>query len=131
MLAMFLFLGGWFFKDASTGYRHENLQYLMHRSFASAAQLLREKQEHGNVTEQDWREFASEQSVDAGDDAALLPANTPNPLPWPEELRNGTASRPKNFTMLDRSASNGIWHMLSVDWRYTRRLSPYARADDS
>jgi hypothetical protein len=86
MLAIFLFLGGWFLKDASTGYRQKNLEYVMHRSFASAAQLLQDKQQAEIMSEEAWRAFATAQCVDVGNDIALLPTRTPNPLPWPEEL---------------------------------------------
>lgn len=88
MLAMFTFLGGWFFKDASTGYRQENLAFVMNRAFTTAAQTLLEKQKEGMLTADEWSEFAAAQSVNIGDDPSLLPAAIPQPLPWPEELRD-------------------------------------------
>lgn len=86
MLAMFTFLGGWFYKDATTGYRKENLAFVMYRTFSIAAQQLQEKQKAGVVTATQWRDYAADQSVLTGDDPSLLPVNTPQPMPWPEEL---------------------------------------------
>ena len=86
MLAMFTFLGGWFFKDASTGYRKENLAFVMHRNFELAARQLQEKQKEGMITDAEWLSHAKQQTVNAGDDPSLLPADFAQPAPWPEEL---------------------------------------------
>lgn len=87
---MFTFLAGWFFKDASVGYRQENEVYVMHRAFAEAAQIYQKRQQEGLLTDVEWKEYASQKHVDVGDDPGLLPASLPQPLLWPEELRNSS-----------------------------------------
>jgi hypothetical protein len=88
MLAMFLFLGGWFFKDASTGYRQENQIYFLNRTFAQAASIHQKQQQEGMLTEESWKTFASQQTVDFGDDPKIIPATVSSPMPWPEELHD-------------------------------------------
>lgn len=88
MLAMFLFLGGWFFKDASTGYRRENEVFFLSQTFAKAEQMLLQQQQEGMLTDATWRAFAEKQTVDFGDDLSLIPASVPQPMPWPQELHD-------------------------------------------
>jgi len=88
MLAMFLFLGGWFFKDASTGYRKENEAFFLSQAFAKAEKMLQLQQQEGLVTDAAWRDFASKQTVDFGDDPSLIPASVSRPMPWPQELHD-------------------------------------------
>lgn len=88
MLAMFTFLGGWFIKDASFGYRQENLVYVLNSAFAEASALHQQKKEEGLLTDESWKKFASEKTVHFGDDRTIIPATTQMPMPWPEELHD-------------------------------------------
>jgi hypothetical protein len=88
MLAMFAFLGGWFFKDAYSGYREENLIYLTHRSLATAIQKHEEMKKDGLLSAESWKQYAATQHVDIGDDASLVPASTTLPIPWPPEFHD-------------------------------------------
>ncbi len=90
MLAMFLFLGGWFIIDASTGYRQENQVYFLNRTFAQAASIHQKQQQEGMLTDESWKKFASQQTVDFGDDLTIIPASVTLPMPWPEELHDST-----------------------------------------
>lgn len=85
---MFTFLAAWFFKDAAVGYRQQNEVYVMHRAFVTAAQDYQKRQQAGLLTDAEWREYASRQQVDVGEDPHLLPATVELPLSWPEELRD-------------------------------------------
>jgi len=84
MFAMFAFLGGWFYKDASVGYRKGNEVYLMDKAFAAAAQEYLDKSKAGTLTAEQWREYARTQTVDFGSH----PVTTQERVPWPEELRD-------------------------------------------
>lgn len=88
MLAMFLFLGGWFYKDASTGYRQKNEIYLLNRTFVEASALYQQQQNDGVLSESAWKEFAAKQEVNFGEDRSLVPASTPRSMPWPVELHD-------------------------------------------
>lgn len=88
MLAMFLFLGGWFYKDASTGYRQKNEIYLLNCTFAEAAALHQQKQKEGALTDASWKSFAAKKVVNFGEDLSIIPASIVTPMPWPEELHD-------------------------------------------
>lgn len=87
MLAMFAFLGGWFYLDASTGYRKENEIFLTNQAFATAANKYQEMTAEGAVSPEEWRAYASAQTIDFGPDLSLVPANL-GAVPWPEELQD-------------------------------------------
>lgn len=87
MLAMFTFLGGWFYKDAKTGYRQKNEVFLMERAFQQAAQTYDRVSKEPGFTENRWKEFAAKQVVDFGADRQLLPDHLPEQVSWPEELQ--------------------------------------------
>lgn len=86
MLAMFVFLAGWFFRDAAIGYRKQNEAFLMHRTFTVAAQIHQKRQQEGMLTDGEWKKFAAQQVIDLGNEAQLLPHDMPRPALWPEEL---------------------------------------------
>lgn len=86
MLAMFAFLGGWFYKDAKTGYRQKNEVFLMERAFQQAAQVYDRMSKEPGFTDQTWKSFAAQQHVDFGGNYQLLPENLPEKVVWPEEL---------------------------------------------
>jgi hypothetical protein len=88
MLAMFLFLGGWFFQDASTGYRKENQVFFLNRAFITAAAAFQQQQQEGMLTDAAWRDYAAKQTVDFGEDLSLIPASVTLPMPWPQELHD-------------------------------------------
>lgn len=88
MLAMFLFLGGWFYLDASSGYRKENEVFFYYRAFNTSAAALQKQQQEGMLTAESWREFARKQTVDFGTDPSLIPPSVAQPQPWPEELQD-------------------------------------------
>jgi hypothetical protein len=90
MLAMFAFLGGWFYKDAASGYRKQNEAFAMNRAFLSAEQIYQKRQQDGLVTDAEWKKYASQQTVDFGNDPQLLPADLVQPVSWPEELQDST-----------------------------------------
>jgi hypothetical protein len=85
MLAMFLFLGGWFYRDANTGYRQQNLIFAYHATFVEAGKTYKE-QKHQGISAAQWKGFAENQSVSFGDDSSLVPTEAQAPTPWPAEL---------------------------------------------
>lgn len=90
MLAMFAFLGGWFFKDAHSGYREKNLIYLTHKALVTAIAEYEQKKKDGLLTQEEWKEYAVTQHVDIGDDLSLVPASVTPPVPWPPEFHDST-----------------------------------------
>lgn len=87
MLAMFLFLGGWFYKDASTGYRQKNLIFYYEKAFEKVAnEYLADK--NAGKSEADWMAKAASQTIQLGDDPTIIPAGTVNPAPWPPEMKD-------------------------------------------
>jgi hypothetical protein len=85
MLAMFLFLGGWFYHDAQTGYRQQNLMFVYHSTFVQAGKAYTERKQQG-ITPEEWQEFAKTQTIAFGDDLSLVPAEAQEKTPWPAEL---------------------------------------------
>lgn len=88
MLAMFAFLGAWFYKDASTGYRKENEIFLTNQAFATAAAEYQKQNATGSLTAEEWKTYAAAQHIDFGDDLSIIPATIPQPQPWPAELQD-------------------------------------------
>ncbi len=137
MLAMFLFLGGWFFKDASTGYRKENQVFFLNLAFAKAATMFQQSQQEGLLTDAAWRDIASSQTVDCGDDDSLIPASVSLPMPWPQELHDsallakGQTAAWEAFTermQWDRKAPEKLHEASSIreQWYFAYGLSALA-----
>lgn len=125
IFAMFAFMGGWFYKDASVGYRKGNEVYLMDKAFGAAAQEYLEKSKLGTLTAEKWRDYARTQSVDFGSH----PVTTSEKVPWPEELHNaellgkGSADAWDAYTermKLNRKAPEKIHDQRSIteQWSY-------------
>jgi hypothetical protein len=87
MLAMFTFLGGWFFKDAAFGYRQKNLAFYFDKAFEKVANdYLADK--NAGKSDQEWLAKAKTETVSLGNDPSILPEGTVNPAPWPQELQD-------------------------------------------
>lgn len=86
MLLMFGIFAVLFYRDGSTGYRNKNLSYYTWKSFDSAASTFSNKME--SMDPEAWREYASNQQIKLPDDRSILPADTPESIPWPEILRD-------------------------------------------
>lgn len=84
MFAMFAFLAGWFYKDASVGYRKGNEVYQMEKAFGTAALEFLEQSKPGTLTAEQWRQYAGTQSVDFGGH----PVTSTERVTWPEELQD-------------------------------------------
>jgi len=87
MLAMFTFLGGWFFKDALIGYREKNNVFYWEKAFDKVANdYLADK--NAGKSDDEWRAKAAKETIALGDDPSILPEGTVNPAPWPTELQD-------------------------------------------
>lgn len=86
MLLMFGIFAVLFYKDGSTGYREKNLSYYTWTAFERAASEFGKKSQSMDAAE--WREYASRQEIELPDDRDILPADTPESIPWPEMLRD-------------------------------------------
>ncbi|MFK7850760.1 MAG: hypothetical protein AB8D78_07265 [Akkermansiaceae bacterium] len=86
MLAMFSVFAVLFYVDGTTGYRKKNLEYYVHATFQKASDSFAKKNSEGELTAEEWEEFATQQSVKFPEDKNILPADTKLPMPWPEIL---------------------------------------------
>jgi len=92
MLLMFSVFAVLFFMDGMWGYREKNLQFFVHKAFVKAGTDFQAMQGDGEITESEWKNFASHQKVDLPDDASdILPKDSETEIPWPEMLVNGFA----------------------------------------
>lgn len=86
MLVMFSVFSILFYVDGTTGYRKKNFAYFVHSTFEKATNHFSEMNSDGELTQQEWNEFASEQTVNFGEDPSILPVDLKLPMPWPEIL---------------------------------------------
>ncbi len=121
MLAMFAFLGGWFYKDASKGYRLKNEIFAMDQTFAKASQDFQERSQKGEFSNADWSEYAAKQQVNFGDDLSLLPADLVVPRPWPDELKNSELLRKGQSAAWDAFTERMKWDREAPDKFHDRR----------
>ncbi len=109
MLLMFGVFAVLFFIDGSTGYRKKNLTFHLRETFRAANdEFIRLDKEGLDAAR--WKEFASKQQVALPDDPALVPADLPRPLPWPEPLQDYERMRQLqwNRMWLDYSGREGL-----------------------
>lgn len=109
MLAMFLFLGSWFYQDASRGYRQQNLIFAYHRTFVDAAKLLAERQKQG-LGSQEWSEFARSQTMPFQENQSLLPVNVSMKEPWPIELTDASLLEKGHLKAWERFTERMKWN---------------------
>ena len=87
ILLMFLVFFVLFLQDGLTGYREKNLQFYLYENFKIAGLQFQKRQQEGNMTEPEWRQYASSQQCEFPEDASdILPKDTNLPMSWPESL---------------------------------------------
>ena len=94
MLAMFSVFAVLFFIDGTTGYRQKNLEYYLHATFKKASETFSDKNSEGDLTAEEWKQYASEQTVKFPEDKNILPADIELPMKWPEILTNYDRMKP-------------------------------------
>jgi hypothetical protein len=112
-LVMFLMFGvfaGWFYLDATTGYRKKNLVFYLHKTFEQASGEFSRLNSEGGLAADAWREFAARQHVGFPEDRSILPAATTIPMPWPEILHDFDRMKPLQWKALwlEYSAKEGL-----------------------
>jgi hypothetical protein len=112
-LVMFLMFGifaGWFYLDATTGYRQKNLVFYLHKAFEQASSEFSRLNGDGTLSAEKWREFADSQKVLFPDDQSVLPAGTQLPMPWPAILHDYERMRPLQWKALwlEYTGMNGL-----------------------
>lgn len=110
MLAMFAVFGGWFLYDWKVGYPKKNLAYALHATFERAGREFSDLNAGGALTPSEWERFVAGQAVALPEGAGLLPPGTPQPMPWPELLRDH-----------GRMAADG-WHKLWLEFSAAQRM---------
>jgi hypothetical protein len=110
MLLMFGGFAGWFYLDASTGYRKKNLVYYLHHTFELASGEFSRMNSDGTLTAEAWKSHAAEQSVRLPKDSSVLPADVKVPMPWPEILHDFERMKPLNWKKLwlEHSKNEGM-----------------------
>jgi hypothetical protein len=86
MLAMFSVFAVLFYIDGTTGYRKKNFTYFVHATFEEATTKFSAMNSDNGLTKQEWEDFASQQTVDFGNDPSILPVDLERPMPWPDVL---------------------------------------------
>lgn len=84
MVVMFGVFAVMFYRDGSSGYREKNLSYYSWKGVEAAAAGFAARQAEMSPTE--WRAFAAKQEIPLPEDRSVLPADTPETLPWPDLL---------------------------------------------
>ncbi len=110
MLVMFGVFAGWFLYDWKVGYRKKNLAYSLGNTFEDAGMEFEKLNGGGDLTPSGWERFVEGQKVDLPEDPALLPHGTPQPMPWPEIL--------KDYGRMDDEG----WHKLWLDYTAERHM---------
>lgn len=107
---MFAIFAGWFYIDATTGYRKKNMVFFLHRTFEQASGEFSRMNADGKLTPEQWRAFAAEQEVRFPEDRSILPADAELPMPWPEILHDHERMRPLQWKSLwlEYSAEMGL-----------------------
>lgn len=110
MLLMFGGFAGWFYLDASIGYRKKNLVYYLHQTFEHASGEFSRMNSDGALTPEEWKSHAAEQSVRLPEDPSVLPADVKLPMPWPQILHDHERMKPLNWKKLwlDYTAGEGL-----------------------
>ena len=110
MLLMFGVFAGWFYLDASTGYRKKNLVFYLHKTFELASGEFAKQNEKGGLTPEAWKEFAAGQTVPFPKDPTVLPKDTKLPMPWPDILHDYERMKPLQWKTLwlEYSGENGL-----------------------
>ena len=110
MLLMFGIFAGWFYLDATTGYRKKNRVFYLHKTFELASGEFSKRNQQGDLTPGAWQEFAAGQTVAFPEDRSVLPADLELPMPWPEILHDYERMKPLQWKALwlDYSAENGL-----------------------
>jgi hypothetical protein len=107
---MFGGFAGWFYFDATVGYRKKNLVFHLHKTFEAASGDFSRLNADGKLTAEAWKSHAAEQSVAFPNDVSLLPASLKLPMAWPEILHDYDRVKPLNWKKLwlDHTASEGM-----------------------
>jgi len=110
MLLMFGIFAGWFYLDATTGYRKKNQVFYLHKTFEQASNEFSRLNSEGTLGADEWREFAAEQLVCFPKDRSVLPEDLELPMPWPEILRDYERMKPLQWKSLwlEYSGANGL-----------------------
>lgn len=90
-LVMFVMFGVFsvlFYKDGSVGYRKANETYYLYETFGTALKKFEEMSSPGSLTADEWKSYASAQTVKFPDDPSVLPSSLKLPMPWPAVLQD-------------------------------------------
>jgi len=109
MLLMFSFFAAYFAYDGAVGYRKKNHVYFLGKSFEEAVSQFRAKNDGNSLTADEWKAFASAQTVKFPEDPYVLPGDLKQPVPWPEILHDYDRVKSLQWSLLwkDYSAEHG------------------------
>lgn len=119
MLVMFAVFAVYFYYDGSVGYRQKNKVHYLYQTFGKAVNAFAAMDADGGVSERQWREFASQQSVDFPKDTSILPSDLELPMPWPDVLQD--------YERMKSLQWNQLWLEYSAEHQYpdTPSKEPY------
>ncbi|MCP5545695.1 MAG: hypothetical protein H7A49_17510 [Akkermansiaceae bacterium] len=122
MLVMFGVFAVMFYRDGSTGYRHKNEMFYLHRAFKQAAGEFEKMNADGSLTPEEWKRHAGSREVAQPEDGSVMPAGTPRPMPWPEILHDYEKMKPLQWNILwnEYTGEKG-WDSKPVEEPYSAR----------
>lgn len=91
MLLMFAVFSVLFFVDGKWGYREKNHSFYVSEAFEKALSEFREK--GSAMPPEEWKDYASQQTVSLPEDTSVLPVGVTVPMPWPDVLQDHAAMK--------------------------------------
>lgn len=91
MVLMFGVFAVLFYRDGSTGYREKNLSYYSWQGIKAASDEFPAKQ--AEIGDEGWRRYAATREFALPEDRSILPAGTPERIPWPGMLSDPDTMR--------------------------------------
>lgn len=103
---MFAVFTGLFYYDGDIGYRRKNASFFLRKTFELADKQF--KEQWSDKTAQEWRDYASQQTVMLPDDSSILPPEVQPGMAWPEVLVDSEK--------LNTQQWNRLWEQFSAQW---------------
>ena len=100
MFLMFAVFATLFYLDGSTGYRKKNEAFYLNRTFEKANKDFASMNASGTLTPEEWKQYASAQTVQLPENPAELPTGLKQPMPWPAILQDYEKVKPLQWNAL-------------------------------
>jgi hypothetical protein len=109
MFCMFFFLGCWFYKDGTTGYRNQNKIFFMDKAFSKAFADYENQSKLGSVSALEWEKYVKNQTIDFGKDLTILPKDFKNSMSLPFILHDVEMMKKGKFLAWNQFSGENHW----------------------